>query len=78
LNVLKPKWRRGSKPRYHFLTHGSAEEVAERLTALIAPFGNVRPTDNWMPQGFDDLDEAPLHNAPRLLPADVSQQLLSW
>ncbi len=78
LQRLPKKARRGSKPRCHLLTHGTATEVAGRLTALIEPWGTVRPTDAWMPQGFDQLEEAELHNALRLLPAGVSQQLLSW
>ena len=64
---LKPNQRKGSKPRCHLLTHGSPEQVAERLSRLIAPWGSVAPTDRWMPQGFEALTEAQLHDAPRLL-----------
>ncbi|MCK4625954.1 MAG: hypothetical protein KAV00_11630 [Phycisphaerae bacterium] len=79
LKSLKSNQRAGSKPRCHLLTHGTPEQVAERLTKLIAPWGLVAATDNWMPQGFDDVKEAQLHNAQRLL--DVSpygQALQSW
>lgn len=76
---LKPNQRQGSKPRCHLLTHGQPEEVAERLNALIAPHGSVAATDHWMPQGFDHIEEAQLHNAPRLLDIDpYGQALKSW
>lgn len=78
LDRLLTNQQRGSKPRCHLLTHGPADEVAQRLTDLIAPFGEVLPTDKWMPQGFDDVEEAQLHHAPRLLPSDLGQELLSW
>ncbi len=67
LQNLKPNQRTGSKPRCHLLTHGAPEQVAERLTRLIAPHGMVESTDAWMPDGFDDVEEARLHDAPRLL-----------
>lgn len=79
LQRLKPNQRTGSKPRCHLLTHGAPEQVAERLTKLIAPWGLVAATDYWMPQGFDYVEEAQLHNAPRLLDSDThSQALKSW
>lgn len=78
LNLLKPKERRGSKPRCHFLTHGTAEEIAGRLTVLIKPFGHVSANDRWMPQGFVHRQEAQLHKAPRLLDADIRARLAAW
>jgi len=39
---LPVKARRGSKPRCHLLTHGTRQEVADRLTDLIHPWGQVR------------------------------------
>lgn len=78
LERLKPKERRGSKPRCHLLTHGSPDAVAARLTALVAPFANIAPSDRWMPQGFADLEEAQLHKAPRLLPPALSARLGEW
>lgn len=71
--------RRGSKLRCHLLTHGTQHEVSERLTNLIKPFGLVRPDDEWMPQGFDYLKEAQLHNSSRLLPPRLARSnLQSW
>jgi hypothetical protein len=70
--------RRGSKPRCHLLTHGSPDEVAARLTSLAAPFARVSSDDCWMPQGFAEIEEAQLHNAPRLLDPRISAQLRAW
>ncbi|MEE9443064.1 MAG: hypothetical protein V3V99_10410 [candidate division Zixibacteria bacterium] len=79
LQSLKSNQRAGSKPRCHLLTHGAPEQVAERLTRLITPWGLVAATDNWMPQGFDDVKEAQLHNAQRLLDVNpYGQALKSW
>jgi hypothetical protein len=75
---LKPKERRGSKPRCHLLTHGSAQEVARRLTALAAPFAFVSADDRWMPQGFVDTEEAQLHKASRLLDPARRELLSDW
>jgi hypothetical protein len=38
-----------------------------RLTSLVAPFAEISTNDAWMPVGFDNLAEAQLHNALRLL-----------
>ena len=78
LERLKPRERRGSKPRCHLLTHGSADDVAIRLTSLAAPLARVSPDDRWMPQGFDEPEEAQLHRAPRLLEPRIGTQLGEW
>jgi len=70
--------RRGSKPRCHLLTNGSVDEVAARLTSLIEPFGKVSASDRWMPQGFDNLEEAQLDRAPRLIDPKIGRQLRDW
>jgi len=75
---LKPKERRGSKPRCHLLTHGSPEKVAARLTRLIEPWGRVDVTDRWMPQGFTDIDEAQLGRVDNLLAPTIGQALINW
>lgn len=75
---LKPKERRGSKPRCHLMTHGTAEEVAMTLTVLAAPFATVSAVDRWMPVGFAQVQEAELHKAPRLLSAPLRNQLGAW
>jgi hypothetical protein len=78
LKRLGPKERRGSKPRCHWLTHGTAEDVASRLTALAAPWASVSPTDRWMPEGFETRKEAQLHQATRLLDGDIRRLLSLW
>jgi hypothetical protein len=78
IGQLNPKERRGSKPRCHLLTHGTADEVAAALTALVAPFATVSANDCWMPVGFAQVQEAELNKAPRLLSADVRAKLGAW
>jgi hypothetical protein len=60
------------------MTHGSPDAVAERLTALAAPFASVAPTDRWMPQGFEQTSEATLPEAEELLPLGVRLELKRW
>lgn len=76
--ALKRSEQRGSKPRCHLVTHGSPDEVARRLNALVAPWAEVRPTDRWMPSGFDAVEEAQLHRTPRLLDPEMSAVLRDW
>lgn len=78
LKRLGLKERRGSKPRCHWLTHGTAEDVASRLTALIAPWASVSSADRWMPDGFENLKEAQLHQATQLLNGDIRRLLGLW
>lgn len=78
LHCLPGKCRRGSKPRCHLLTHGSPTQVATRLTGIIGPWGSVTTADKWMPDGFDDIAEAQLHDATRLLPKTVCNNLQNW
>ncbi len=79
LHRLKPKQRRGSKPRCHSLAHGTPEDVSARLTSLIKPWGSVNPSDHWMPDGFDHAEEARLDIAPQLIPAELDRAALrSW
>lgn len=78
LDCLPDKCRRGSKPRCHLLTHGSRDQVAARLTDLIAPWGTVTEEDRWMPEGFGNIEEAQLHSADSLLPGGVRADLQSW
>src|SRR5260370_13460176 len=78
LQKLRTRERRGSQPRCHYLTHGTAHEVAARLSALAQPFATISTEDRWMPQGFADRKEAQLHQAARLLDPALSDQLKSW
>ena len=78
LEKLRRNQRKGSKPRCHWLTHGPPERVASRLNALVAPYGSVSPDDCWIPEGFDQVDEAQLHEAPRLLSVQDCDVLGDW
>src|SRR6266542_1050241 len=78
LDRLGPKEQRGSKPRCHWLAHGTPDQVAARLSALAAPWATVSPADHWMPEGFDVRAEAQLHQAPRLIDLNISRQLAEW
>lgn len=76
---LGAKAQRGSKPRCHLLTSGPPDIVAKRLTAIAEPFATVHgQQDQWMPCGFDDVREATLPEAERLLPSNVRQELKRW
>jgi hypothetical protein len=78
LESLKPRQRRGSKPRCHGITHGAPDTVATRLTGLILPYGFVSLTDRWMPEGFSQTDEAELHKASRLLNEAHRTEVRQW
>lgn len=75
---LGDKSQRGSKPRCHLFTEGSGVEVAARLTTLVKPYGSVSMTEQWMPAGFDDVEEAQLHQSNALIPDEMSRKLKKW
>ena len=78
LSDSKLRERRGSKPRCHLLTHGSADVVAARLTAAGGAVRYRNADDRWMPQGFEDTEEATLPEAVRFLTEDVRLELRRW
>ena len=78
LGRLGSRERRGSKPRCHLLTHGDDAEVAARLTAMVAPWAEIRPDHIWLPRGFDDLDEARLDKTPGFLSDGLGEQVEGW
>ena len=79
LQKLGSKAQRGSKPRCHWLTHGTHEQVAKRLTELIEPYGKVSANDHWMPEGFCDTQEAQLDKTCKLLPKQEERnELRDW
>ena len=78
LERLRRNQRKGSKPRCHWLTHGVPEQVASRLNALAEPWGFVSADDHWMPQGFDQAEEAQLNEAHSLLPPQDCEALGDW
>lgn len=75
---LHPKERRGSKPRCHWLTHGSVDQVAARLTSMAAPWVCVSNQDHWMPQGFLNKAEPQLHLPTPLLSGERQLALGNW
>lgn len=78
LQQLNPKARRGSKARCHLLTYDSRKEVAQRLTQLSSPWGQVAASDTWMPQGFESTQEAQLGRDDILLDSIIGQSLINW
>lgn len=78
LRSLKPKERRGSKPRCHLLTHGSPEQVSAKLTQLIGTWGKVASCGRWMPQGFTHTEEAQFGRVDSLLDPAIGDRLLNW
>jgi len=78
LQSLKPKERRGSKPRCHLLTYGSPEQVSAKLTQLINPWGKVASYDRWMPQGFARTEEAQFGRVDSLLDPAIGDCLINW
>ena len=78
LRVLKRNEQTGSKPRCHWLTHGEPACVASRLNALAEPWGSVSADDDWMPEGFCQIEEAQLDKAERLLPKQDRERLRNW
>lgn len=74
---LKEKERAGSKPRCHWMTHGSKAEVATRLTKLLSPWGKVTPEDHWLPDGFDNPTEAEFHKVT-FLDEPCRNRLTQW
>src|SRR5258708_37332117 len=76
---LGSRAQRGSKPRCHQLTKAPDDVVAERLTKIAAPFAQIdHQKDKWMPCGFNDVREATLPEAERLLPLEARQELKRW
>ena len=79
LQTLGSKAQKGSKPRCHWLTHGTPEQVAERLTKLIDPYGTVSVGDCWMPKGFCHTEEAQLDKACKLISKqDERDKIRDW
>lgn len=78
LLLLPKNRRRGSKPRCHFLTDGSVDQVARRLTRLLEPHGVVASTDTWMPRGFEDIKEADLLRPNSLVEPKITAALREW
>ena len=81
MTLLFPKLgknqQRGSKPRCHIITDGSAEVVADRLTKIADGHAKVTGENIWMPRGFVSVHEAQLDKSP-LLSTFTSEKLAAW
>jgi len=76
---LPPKEQRGSRVRCLLLTEESRTEVAQRLSALAAPFARVDPErHHWLPQGLCYPKEAKLGETPDLLIPEHREALTDW
>jgi hypothetical protein len=80
LERLRRNEQRGSKPRCHILTCGTAKDVAQGLTSIINDARVlVSACDSWMPMGFESTEEAQLHKAKRLIASQNDRGVLkSW
>ena len=78
MQKLGPQAQRGSKPRCHWLTHGTRREVAGRLTGLAQGCGTVSEEDNWMPDGFCQIKQAELDKPHGFLSEAERRKLHNW
>ena len=70
---------KGSKFRCQWLTHGSREVVANRLTKLAALCGVKVSAENcWMPKGFCQPKEALLNKVPDFILEADRKKLGNW
>jgi len=77
--TLMPKEQRGSRPRCVLFTDGPEAVVAERLTALVAPFARVEPGRHaWQPKGWTDISEAKLGETPPFLSPEQREIVSDW
>ena len=75
---LPERERRGSRPRCILLTDGSNEDVARRLSTLVAPFAIIDSNHHWMPRGFAEPRESKLVDAPSFLSDERREAITAW
>ena len=79
LESLPVKEQRGSRARCVLFTEGTCEEVAKRLTALVAPYAVVDPARHvWTPKGFSDPVEGKLGETAPFLSDKQREEISSW
>jgi len=79
LESLPIKERRGSRARCVLFTEGTREEVAKRLTALVAPHAIVDPARHvWAPKGLSDPAEGKLGETPPFLSDKQREDISNW
>lgn len=77
--VFSKKELRGSRLQCLMLTSGSPDQVARRLTGIVAAYAEVDGSrDYWMPRGFLEPDEAELCKDTRFLTEAACGRVLSW
>jgi hypothetical protein len=76
--TLPKNAQRGSKPRCHRITQGTADIVAARLSLLISDLGTVSERDTWMPKGFENIAEAELHRHQIFTDRDIRKIVKDW
>lgn len=79
LEMLSIKERRGSRARCVLLTQGTREEVAKRLTALVAPHVVVNAERHaWAPNGPSNPAEGKLSETPPFLSDEQREEISNW
>lgn len=79
LESLPVKERRGSRARCVLFTEGTREEVAKRLTVLVAPHAVVDPArHDWVPKGLSDPAEGKLGETAPFLSDKQREEISSW
>jgi hypothetical protein len=79
LKTLSEKQRRGSRARSILLTEGTPEEVAQRLSSIVAPHAQIDPRRHrWFPQGFSSIEEAKLGETIGLVGSEQREKLTNW
>lgn len=76
---LPVKEQRGSRARCVLFTEGAREDVARRLTALVAPHAVVDPSRHvWAPKGLSDPAEGKLGDTTAFLSGFQREEISSW
>ncbi len=79
LESLPVKEQRGSRARCVLFTEGTREEVAKRLTALVAPHAIVDPARHvWAPKGLSNPAEGKLGDTAPFLSDTQREEISNW
>ncbi len=79
LESLPVKEQRGSRARCVLFTEGAREDVARRLTALVAPHAVVDPARHvWAPNGLANPAEGKLGDTAPFLSGPQREEISNW
>ncbi|MCS6292531.1 MAG: hypothetical protein H8J66_05600 [Nitrospira sp.] len=79
LGSLPAKEQRGSRARCVLFAEGAREDVARRLTALVAPHAVVDPSRHvWAPKGLSDPAEGKLGDTAPFLSGSQREDISNW